>query len=66
MSGNGLNFNQAKYEIINKDTFIPYIRLNSKTSVPYPIFRNFIKKQSNDLVALLKITDRKSKKVLLG
>ena len=65
MSGNGLNFNQAKYEIINKDTFIPYIRLNSKTSVPYPIFRNFIKKQSNDLVALLKITDRKSKKSII-
>ncbi|MDI6825984.1 MAG: hypothetical protein QMD36_02175 [Candidatus Aenigmarchaeota archaeon] len=59
---NGLNFGQAKYEVIDRDTFIPYIRSDFRAVIPFEILIDFTEQRRNDLVALLKITDRVSKK----
>jgi len=49
----GLNFLQTKYKILGNLTFIPYIRSNGRTSIPYRILDSFSNK--NPEVVFVKI-----------
>jgi hypothetical protein len=62
---NGLNFGVAKYQVIKKNVFVPYSHSNLKATIPIEILKNFINQKSNDLVALLKITDKATGKVIV-
>lgn len=62
---NGLNFGVAKYQVIKTNMFVPYIHSNWKAAIPIKILRNFINQKSSNLVALLKITDKATGKVIV-
>lgn len=53
----GFNFSQKKYDIINKDTFIPHIRSNYHASIPKLILDDFSINKS-DNVGLFRISDK--------
>jgi len=61
----GLNFGVAKYQIIETNTFVPYVHSNWKATIPIKILRNFINQKPSNLVALLKITDNATGKVIM-
>ncbi len=49
----GINFSQIKYKLLNNSTFIPHIRSDGTSSIPYTILDRFI--YELPAVALLKI-----------
>ncbi len=57
----GNNFLQAKYRIINQNSFVPHIRSNFTASVPRGIIENFIPATRN-LVTLVEFKHRNSAK----
>lgn len=51
----GLNFLQTKYKLLDKSSFVPYVRLNGQASIPYTIIDSFGNHSRE--VAFLKIYD---------